>query len=85
MTVKRAAKTTNVCATCYDGDFQVLFDCVGVEACKYALCHIMPPDGSEECTYREYGSCRSTQAQIAAIELLRNKLSRELRERSQED
>jgi hypothetical protein len=70
----------NICATTYEGAFQLDFNCVGVEMCRFALCSMMPPDGSEECTYREHGSCLSQHAKHAALECLRNRLTRELKQ-----
>lgn len=81
--MKKTIKTANISATLYDGEFDVVFECAGVGVCRFALCHIMPPDGSEECTFREYGSCRCPPAQYAAIESLCRKLSKELKQRSE--
>lgn len=77
--MKKATKTANINAGIYDGQFQVDCDCVGVEVCRFALCPVMPPDGSEECAYREYGACQSPQAKCAAIESLRARLLKELK------
>ncbi len=77
MPAKTATKTANIVATLYDGAFDVSFDCVGVEACRYALCSTMPPDGSEECTFREHGSCRHTGAKLAALESMKIRLNKE--------
>ena len=84
MPAKKATKTANVSVNLYDGEFQLIFDCGGVEACRYALCSMMPPDGSEECIYREYGSCVNPPAQCAALETLRNRLAKEMKKRSEE-
>lgn len=73
----QATKTANACATIYEGKFDINFDCVGVLACKYARCELMPPDGDYPCWSSEHGSCRSPHAKLAAIELLRNRLSKE--------
>ena len=72
-------KTANVYASLYGGEFQIGFDCPGVETCRYALCQVMPPDGSEECTYRNHGSCVSPAAQSAAVKMLRNRLTKEMK------
>jgi hypothetical protein len=79
MSAKKATKTANICANIYEGKFQLSFDCVGVETCRFALCSMMPPDGSEECTYRDCGSCICPHAKYAALESLRNKLTKELK------
>lgn len=84
MALKKANKTANVNASLYDGDFQVGFDCVGVEVCRFALCSEMPPTGDEECFFREYGSCRFEAAQYAALETLRNRITREMKKLSGE-
>lgn len=84
MSAKKATKTANVCANIYEGEFQINFDCVGVTVCRFAMCSMMPPDGDEECTYRDYGSCILPHAKHAAIESLRNRLSKELK-RIEED
>jgi hypothetical protein len=83
--MKKAIKSANICANIYEGRFVLDFDCAGVEMCRYALCSIMPQDGSEECTYREYGSCRNLCAQNAAIETLRNRLTKELKDRAADE
>lgn len=80
MPVKKATKTANVCANIYEGEFQLTFDCVGVMVCKFALCQMMPPDGSDECTYREHGSCLCPHAKSAALESLRSKITKELKQ-----
>lgn len=80
--MKKANKTANVSASFYDGDFQIAFDCVGVDKCRFALCSEMPPDGSEECFFREYGSCKCPPAQYVALEALRNRITKELKTRS---
>lgn len=85
MSAKKATKTANICANIYEGEFLLSLDCVGVDLCRFALCSLMPPDGSEECTYREHGSCRNPAAQYAAVETLHNRLTKELKNRSQED
>lgn len=80
MSVKKATKTANVCANIYESEFQLSFDCVGVEVCRFALCPVMPPDGSDECTYREHGTCLCPQAKYAALETLRNRLTKEMKQ-----
>jgi hypothetical protein len=65
--------TANIVANIYEGRFQVNFDCVGELACRFALCHTMPPDGNDECTYREYSSCLCQTAKISALESLKKK------------
>lgn len=72
--------TANICASVYEGEFTLDLSCVDVEKCRFALCSLMPPDGSEECTYREHGSCLSPDAKHAALDLLKNRLTRELRQ-----
>lgn len=84
MAANKATKAANIDANIYDGVFQLLFDCVGVTTCYYALCSFMPPDGSEECCFREHGSCRNPPAQDAAIKKLRDRLTKELKDRSEE-
>ncbi len=79
MSAKKATKTANICATVYEGNFDITFDCVGVEVCRFALCSMMPPDGSEECIFREHGSCRQSNAKYSSLELLRNRLTKEMK------
>lgn len=79
MPAKKATKTVNAVATLYEGAFDITFDCVGTVVCKFALCPVMPPDGSEECTYREHGSCLCPHAKHAALETLRNRLTKEMK------
>lgn len=80
MAAKKATNTANVCANVYEGEFQLNFDCVGVTMCRFALCHVMPPDGSEDCAYRDYGSCMLPHAKHAAITSLRARLAKELKQ-----
>ena len=80
MSAKKATKTANICANIYEGEFQLNFDCVGVEVCRFALCPIMPPDGSEECAYSKYGSCLCSHAKSAALKSLKNRLTKELKQ-----
>jgi hypothetical protein len=80
MPAKKATKMPGVYASLYPGDFQLSFDCVGVEVCKFALCALMPPDGSEECTYMERGSCLCHAAKYEAIKALANRLKNEMKD-----
>ena len=80
MPAKLATKTANVVATIYEGAFDIAFDCVGVTVCRFAMCSLMPPDGSEECTYRDFGSCILPHAKYAAMNSLRNRLLKELKQ-----
>ena len=85
MLAKKATKTANICANIYESELQLSFDCVGVEACRFALCSLMPPDGSEECTYSEYSSCLCSHAKIAALEALKNWLGKQLKQLENSD
>jgi hypothetical protein len=73
-------KTANICANIYEGEFILSFDCVGVQTCRFALCSVMPPDGSEKCTYYDYGSCLCPHAKYVALETLRNRISKEMKQ-----
>lgn len=84
MPTKKTTSTANVCANVYEGEFMLNFDCVGVTMCRFALCHVMPPDGSEDCVYREHGSCRLPYAKHAAIKSLMAKLTKELKQMEEE-
>jgi len=77
LSAKKATKTANACATIYEGNFDINFDCVGVTLCKYAMCMIMPPTGEDECAYKGSGECISPHAKLGAIDLLMNRLSKE--------
>lgn len=74
-----AKKHTNICVSAYDGELDISYDCIGPEKCKYGLCIVMPPDGTEDCTYSKYGTCHFPSARCAAVENLRNRLTRELK------
>jgi len=80
----KATKTPNVVTTLYDGNFDITFDCVGTTICKFAMCSEMPIDGTEECFFREHGSCRRPAAQQTALEAIINRLKKELK-RLEED
>lgn len=79
MSAKKATKTANVNVTLYDGTFDIGYDCVGTMVCKFAMCSEYPLDGTEECFFRENGSCRRPAAQQATLEILINRLKRELK------
>ena len=74
MSAKRHTKTANINACIYEGDSDVSFDCVGVLACKFALCHTMPPTGDDECCCRDQGTCLSVSAKIEALRCLTLKI-----------
>lgn len=78
MPAKPATKLPNVSASLYQGELQLIFDCVGVETCKHALCPVMPPDGSETCFFAEYGSCSCPSAKYEAMKRLRDLLAKEM-------
>lgn len=78
-------KYPNVTAALYDDEYQLNFDCVGVETCRFALCSIMPPTGDEECVSREYGACRCIPAQTAALEALRKKIGQTLKDLKEQE
>jgi hypothetical protein len=80
MPVKKATKTPGVDASLHEGQMSIYFNCVETEVCRFALCHSMPPDGSEECFFRDCGSCRRTLAQQTTLEILINKLKKELKQ-----
>lgn len=81
---KKATKMANINVSLYDDVLDIGYDCVGVDFCRFALCHTMPPDGSEECTYREYGACRRTSAQYTALKSLQSRLAKHLKEFDEE-
>ena len=72
-------KYPNVSASLYDNEFQVNYDCVGVETCRFALCPIMPPTGDDECVMKEYGSCRCIHAQMASLYALHKEIGATLK------
>jgi hypothetical protein len=80
MSAKKATKTTNVVATLYEGAFDITFDCAGADLCKFTLCEIMPPGPDSECCYRDHGACMCPPAKQAALETLKNRLVKELKE-----
>jgi len=80
MSAKKATKTTNICASIYEGEFNLDFACVGLDMCKFALCPVMPPTGDDECCYRDHGDCRSPVAKQSALEKLRNRITKELKQ-----
>jgi hypothetical protein len=77
---KKATKTANVVATLYEGTFEITFDCVGTMVCKFAMCSEWPIDGTEECFFRKHGSCRRPAAQQMTMEMLINRLKKELKQ-----
>jgi hypothetical protein len=85
MPVKKATKLPNICAGLYLGDFHLNFDCIGVEICKYALCPVMPPDGTEDCAFLEHGSCLCPGAKYDAMKGLRDRLAKEMVRAAEEE
>jgi len=69
----------NISVNLYDGSLDVSYDCSGAIKCKYALWEEMPIEDDEHCTYRYCGSCRSSFAQIAAIENVKRRLSQHIK------
>ena len=80
MSAKKATKTANVGAYIYEGDFSLDFSCVGVLACRFALCEIMPPGADSECCHSDHSTCISPNAKPAALEALLGKIKKELKE-----
>lgn len=71
-------KYPQIGADTWEGKLTLTFNCPGL--CAYALCPMMPPDGTEPCVYREYGACRNISAQIEAIKALRRSLASALKD-----
>ena len=84
MSTKKATKMTNVVATLYESTFEITFDCVGTMVCQFAMCSEMPIDGKEECFFRGHGSCRRPAAQHTALEILHNRIKKELKRYKEE-
>ena len=84
MSAKKATKAPGVDVSLHEGQISIYFNCVEAEFCRFALCHSMPPDGSEECFFRDHGSCRRTVAQQTTLEILISKLKKELKKLSEE-
>lgn len=80
MAPKKRTKSANVTATIYEGQFCVEFSCVEVDACRFTLCHVMPPDGSEPCIYSEHSMCTSPLSRLTALELIHRQLTKELKQ-----
>lgn len=80
MAAKKATKKPGIDASLHEGELSIYFNCVGAETCRFALCSSMPPDGEEECFFRDHGSCRRTVAQMESLEAFRNKIMKELKE-----
>jgi hypothetical protein len=83
MSAKKRTKTTNILAQIYEGNFELSFDCMGVDVCRFALCEIMPPTPTAECCYREHGSCICPQSQSVALGALLNKIKKEIGRRDE--
>ena len=80
MPAKKATKIPGLDVSLNEGHIDLFYNCVGAEVCRYALCSLMPPDGSEECTYRDHGSCRCPHAKHAALEALGKKIKKEMKQ-----
>lgn len=70
----------NISVTLYDGSLDVNYDCSGAKTCKFALWEDMPVDDDEHCIHRQYGACRSSSAQVAAIESVKRRLSQRVKD-----
>ncbi len=70
----------NISVGYYDNRLDVGFDCVGVMSCKYALCEEMPPvHHDDRCGFERYNSCQCIDAQIAAIQALKRRLTKHIK------
>jgi len=69
----------NISVTLYDGSLDVSYDCSGAIKCKYAIWEEIPIDDNEHCAHRYCGSCRSSSAQIVAIENLKKRLTQHVK------
>jgi len=74
-----AKGVANVAASLYDGNIDINFDCSGVMSCRFALCSEMPPSGNETCVYDSY-TCWHTDARIAALKNLKDRLVKKIKE-----
>ena len=86
MSAKKATKfkTANAGANLYDGFFEILFDCVGVEKCARAQFFCNPPDSDDDCAWHQNGTCMSASARKAALEKIRDGIAAELEEYQEE-
>ena len=69
----------NISVNLYNGKLDIGYDCSGAIKCEYALWEEMPIEDDEHCIHRWCGSCRSSSAQIAAIENLKRRLSQHIK------
>jgi hypothetical protein len=73
-------KGTNISASLYDGDFSAGYDCVG-ERCALGQFYVEPPGEDDECIFiKNGGSCTYPHAQRAALEALREAITKELKQ-----
>lgn len=80
-----AKRPANIYASMYDGTFDVGFDCSGETNCKFALCFLMPPTGDDPCSFHGGGTCNRIAARIAALELLRQRIGKEIKQLESEE
>ena len=76
----KATKSANIHMTVYEGNFEQYYECVGVEKCSFSLCHTMPPDGSEPCTFNDHNTCVCSDAKEATLRTLLRRITRELKQ-----
>lgn len=76
----KAIKSANIHATVYEGKFEQYYECVGVDKCKFSLCHTMPPDGMEPCTFNDHNTCVCPAAKEATLRTLSRNITRELKQ-----
>jgi hypothetical protein len=76
-------KTAHISAMIHEGDFSLIYECVGEFSCEFVLCELMPPSLESNCFFLDHGGCRCPAAQKASIKALLAKLrsaSKELEE-----
>lgn len=73
-------KAANVSAMVYDGEFSVSYDCVGENQCSLAIFFCDPHNDDDECTKKRGLQCAHPRAVRSALEILRDKISDELKQ-----
>jgi hypothetical protein len=76
--------SANIMVSLYDGEFAIEYACSGEERCNFAICSIMPPDGTAPCAFVKYGGCLSQSSQTAALVKLKERITKALKDITEE-
>ncbi len=75
----------NLAVSFYEGKYDISYECGDESKCRFRMCEVMPPDGSEACLWKEYGMCRFPGAQRDALRRMRDWIGKKIKEVESDD